>query len=556
MALTGYGIGFRPQHFADLTGQAGKKPDWLEALSENFMGTGGEPFRNLIRLRADFPVCLHGVSMSIAGQDSFPDHYQRDLKQLVSIVDPVFVSDHLCWTSLKGHNSHDLLPVPYSWSMLDHVCSRIQKMQDHLDRSILFENPSAYIAFAADEMTEAEFLAEMCRRTGCGLLLDVNNLFVNHKNLGLDPVVWLDRINPAAVGYIHMAGHTIGERLRVDTHDEHVCPEVWDLYAYVNSRFGRLPAMIEWDDNIPSYDILMTERENLAHHAGRMVSVEDLIRVMPPSEAARSTVAPADDWAEIQEEFFGSVTADAAASDRMFRHDTPAKPADGLDVYANAYIQRLTGVFRDAFPVLNKVIGRREFDRLVEAYLADNPPGHYTVKYASAGLHDFSGVAETAGRTGIESRLLMDLIALEWMVYDLRDTAGADGKLDRSSLSMIAPDQWSAVKFRFQPAVAGLPVRYRVDETLRDFQSGVDPAPPPSEPAHILVWRSDGRVYWQAINEFEQEIFRGIRDNLPFEECCANYQRKSGEDLEQVVFNAVELVGGWLDEGIISGISL
>lgn len=556
MALTGYGIGFRPQHFADLIGGVGKKPDWLEALSENFMGTGGEPFRNLLRLRADYPVCLHGVSMSIAGQDPFPDNYLHDLKQLVSVVDPVFVSDHLCWTSLKGHNSHDLLPVPYTWKMLDHVCTRIQQMQDHLDRTILFENPSAYVAFAADEMTEAEFLAEMCRRTGCGLLLDVNNLFVNYKNLGLDPVAWLDRINPSAIGYIHMAGHTVGERIRVDTHDEHVCPEVWDLYACVNSRFGRMPAMIEWDDNIPSYETLMIERDQLARHAQRSVSVEDLTRILPPPAEPRSPPASTLDWVQVQKDFFGSVTMDATPSGSLFRVGTPANPADGLDVYANAYLQRLTGVFRDAFPVLNKVIGRREFDRLIQAYLAGNPPGHYTVKYASAKLAVFPGLPDTAERTGIDSRLLADLIALEWTVYDLRDTAGADGKLDRSSLAMIAPDQWSAVKFGFQPAVAVLPVMYRVDETLSAFQAGGDPAPPPPEPAHIMVWRSDGQVYWQVMNELEQEIFRGIRDSLPFEECCANYQRKTGEDLEQVVFAAVELVGSWLDEGVISDIRL
>lgn len=556
MTLTGYGIGFRPQHFAELSGGPVDKPAWLEVLSENFMGVGGEPFRNLLKIREDYPVCLHGVSMSVAGQDAFPENYLKDLKQLVRVIDPLHVSDHLCWTSLNGHNSHDLLPVPYTKKMLDHVCIRIQKMQDHLDRALLFENPSAYVAFAGDELSEAEFLAEMCRRTGCGLLLDVNNLFVNYKNLGLDPVAWLNRINPAWVGYIHMAGHTVGEKIRVDTHDELVSPEVWDLFSYVNSTFGRLPAMIEWDDNIPAFEVLMEERRRLAQHADRHVSAEEIVVALPPQSVKASANSSYGEWVAVQNQFFKAVTSESVFSEQMFRAGTPADPLIGLEVYNNAYLQRLTAIFRDAFPVAYKVIGRREFDSLVHRYLAKHPPGHYTVKYASQMLRSFPGIKETAESTGIDSRLLEDLLALEWLVYELRDVSGTDGKHDRSSLSMIAPNQWSSVKFAFQPAVAGLQVRYRVDQTLRAYQEGEAPPPPPEDAAFLLVWRANGRVFWQALSDLEQAIFRGIQDNLTFEDCCAVFQKKSGADLESVVIQAVDVVGNWLDEGIIDGIRI
>ena len=255
--LSGFGLGMRRPHYAHYV--AGEAPvDFVEVISENFMVAGGRPIDTLMRARAHYPVALHGVSLSVGSAETRSDDYLDRLKALVDRIEPAVVSDHLCWTGIGGFNSHDLLPVPLTEPALDIVCRAIDRAQSHLQRPMLFENPSSYIAFAGT-MPEWEFLSEMVRRTGCGLLLDVNNIFVSATNHGLDPHGWLDGLPLHAVGQIHLAGHSQGEHGLIDTHDAPVDPAVWALYAEVIRRTGPLPTMIERDGNIPALDALADE---------------------------------------------------------------------------------------------------------------------------------------------------------------------------------------------------------------------------------------------------------------------------------------------------------
>lgn len=556
MTISGPGAGYRPRHYSDLMAlRSDDAPQWLEILSENFMSAGGVPLRNLLQLREKFPLCMHGVSMSIAGQDPFEKSYLRDLKKLIELVDPVYVSDHLCWTSNQGHNSHDLLPVSYASDTLRHVCERIQFMQDTLNRTLLFENPSAYVAFSADQMSEGEFLAEMCRRTGCGLLLDVNNLFVNHKNLGTDVFAWLDRVNPEWIGYVHMAGHSVGEFIRIDTHDERVCPEVWNLYSYVSTKFGPLPAMIEWDGDVPEFSVLQEEVLKLKEYMASETGIADLTGFdASPSRQEKSGAEI--DWKQVQAAFFSIVTSEVTEHSNtylptLFRAGTPAPAATGAEVYANAYLQRLTEVLRGAYPVLHSVIGPREFNRLVQKYLKSHHPSHYSVKFAGASVKDFAGLAVAADQCGIDRQLLIDLVTLEWTVYDLSDAVGLPGKLDRSVLTKINPERWAGVRFRFQPTVVCLPVQYRVDQTIEAFRKNQTPPPPPAEPVSLLVYRDEDEVTWAPVSDLEIALYKGIQENLAFEKCCTLYQSRLGESIEETVFKAVAIIGDWLDQGII-----
>lgn len=262
--LSGFGLGMRRPHYADYV--AGTAPvDFVEVISENFMVAGGRPIDTLLRARAHYPVALHGVSLSVGSADGRDDDYLDQLKTLVDRVEPAVVSDHLCWTGIGGFNSHDLLPVPMTQAALDTVCQAIDRAQTRLGRQMLFENPSSYIAFPGT-MTEWHFLAEMVRRTGCGLLLDVNNVFVSATNHGLDPMDWLNGLPLHAVGQIHLAGHSQGEHGLIDTHDAPVDPAVWTLYADVIRRTGPVPTMIERDGNIPALAEL-TDELALARHA-------------------------------------------------------------------------------------------------------------------------------------------------------------------------------------------------------------------------------------------------------------------------------------------------
>lgn len=254
----GFGLGLRKPHYQSfLSGSV--DVDFLEVVSENFMVAGGKPRQVLETVRTHYPVILHGVSMSLGSADGIDAEYLRRLRTLADQIEPLFISDHLSWSQVRGLNTHDLLPLPYTDEALGVVRDNLSRAQDVLGRSMLIENPSSYLAFSSSTMTEWEFLTELCARTGCGLLLDVNNVFVTCKNHGLDPVAYLDGLPLSAVRQIHLAGHSKGRELLIDTHDHSVCDEVWSLYAHATAKLGRVATMIERDDFIPPLDELIEE---------------------------------------------------------------------------------------------------------------------------------------------------------------------------------------------------------------------------------------------------------------------------------------------------------
>ncbi|HXP02001.1 MAG TPA: DUF692 domain-containing protein [Luteibacter sp.] len=256
--FSGYGLGLRKEHYRDFL-ETDVPVDFVEVISENFMVDGGQPRHILRQVREKHPVALHGVSMSIGSSDGLDIDYLRKLKALADEVQPLFVSDHLSWSRIAGFNSHDLLPVPYTDEALAMVCRNIDMAQEILGRSMLFENPSSYVAFEGATMTEWEFIAEMSRRTGCGLLLDVNNVFVSASNHGFDAHAFLRGIPADRVRQVHLAGHTEGAGMLIDTHDQPVCDDVWALYATAMSLLGPVATMIERDDSIPPLAELMAE---------------------------------------------------------------------------------------------------------------------------------------------------------------------------------------------------------------------------------------------------------------------------------------------------------
>jgi uncharacterized protein len=257
--IAGFGVGLRSEHYAAFESEVQKRVDWLEILSENYMVPGGAPLWHLDRIRRDYPMVMHGVSLNIGGTSPLDLDYLRELKTLVQRVQPGWVSDHLCWTGTSGLNMHDLLPLPYTRETLLHVCERIQRVQDVLGRRLVIENPSTYVAFAANEMTEWEFVAEMLQRADCELLLDVNNVYVSSVNHQFDPRQYINAIPASRVRQIHLAGHETHDGYLVDTHDHPVCEAVWDLYGYTLQQGGPVPTMIERDDNIPALGELLDE---------------------------------------------------------------------------------------------------------------------------------------------------------------------------------------------------------------------------------------------------------------------------------------------------------
>ena len=250
----GVGVGLRPQHYAEILAESSAAAlgvDWFEAISENYMVPGGRPLRMLEAVRSRFPVTLHGVSLNLGSADPLDESYLTQLEALTLRCEPAWLTDHLCWTGVDGESLHDLLPLPYTESVVRHVSDRIARVQDRLRRRIAIENVSSYLAFREDEMPEWEFLSEIAVRADCGILFDVNNVFVSAHNHGFDARKYVDAIPCERVFQIHLAGPREAGPLLIDTHDSPVREEVWSLYERFVRRAGPISTLVEWDDSIP-----------------------------------------------------------------------------------------------------------------------------------------------------------------------------------------------------------------------------------------------------------------------------------------------------------------
>jgi hypothetical protein len=254
----GVGVGLRTVHFGHILS---RRPavDWFEVLSENFMDTRGRPLWVLDQIAERYPIALHGVSMSIGGTDPLDREYLRKLKALAARTRARWVSDHLCWTGVAGRNVHDLLPMPYTEEALRHTAARVRQVSEILERPLVLENPSSYVEFAASTMTEWEFLSRLGGEADCGLLLDVNNVYVSSFNHGFDPRVYIDHVPADRVVQYHVAGHTNKGTHILDTHSDHAVAEVWELFRRSCRRTGNVSTLYEWDEDIPDFEVLHAE---------------------------------------------------------------------------------------------------------------------------------------------------------------------------------------------------------------------------------------------------------------------------------------------------------
>jgi len=254
----GFGLGLRTQHYQDILTRL-PKVDWFEILSENYLIPGGKPLYFLDKIRENYPLVMHGVSMSIGSIDALDQEYLKQLKTLARRIEPRWISDHLCWTGVSGLNMHDLLPLPYTEEAITHIVSRIKQVQDYLGRQILIENVSSYLTYTHSQMPEWEFITEIIERADCYLLLDVNNVYVSSVNHDFDPMDYLHALPVHRVAQIHLAGHFNEGSYIIDTHDAPIVDAVWSLYEKTLRRFGEVSTMIERDDHIPPLEDLLAE---------------------------------------------------------------------------------------------------------------------------------------------------------------------------------------------------------------------------------------------------------------------------------------------------------
>ncbi len=263
----GFGLGLRAPYYDMILEQRPKGVDFFEIISENFMDSH-QGYRDFLSdLRRDYVFVMHGVSLSIGSTDPLNQAYLKKIKNLAGFLGVAWVSDHVCWTGVAGKNSHDLLPVPYTEEALAHMVSRIRHVQDVLERPIVLENPSSYVSFAASQMSECEFLARMSEEADCGLLLDVNNVHVSGFNHGFDTRAYISGLPAERIVQIHLAGHKHYGTHIIDTHDSAVTDEVWALYAHALAHAGQVSTLVEWDDHIPEFPVLLAELEKARTYA-------------------------------------------------------------------------------------------------------------------------------------------------------------------------------------------------------------------------------------------------------------------------------------------------
>lgn len=520
-----FGIGFRPRYFGDLVDQ--RPPvDWLEIVSENFMGIGGRTRQMLLRLRADYPLVLHGISLSIAGQEPLDRPHLERLRALADEVEPRFVTDHLTWTSWRGRESHDLLPVAYTEAVLAHVARRVGAVQDHLGRRLYLENPTVYVAFAGNEMDEADFLAELCRRSGCGVLLDVNNLYVNAANLGADPGPYLERLDPDAVAYFHVAGHAVLPDVRVDTHDEPVPDTVWALYQRACARFPGAGTVLERDDAFPPFAELMAELARArALHAGAGRAAP---AAAPAARPRRGGAGAA--WAAVQDAFFAAVVGEAPAerTAALLAPTAPVPAARGLAVYRDAYLARLCRGVAQNFPTLRRVLGDAALAALVAGYVARHPPRGYEFARVGARLAAYIPTHRFGADFGVAPAVLADIAAVEQAELEVSDAPDDGPPLAAAALAEVPAEAWPGLRARCAAALRVVRCTADVLPVVAAVAAGRAPERPAAGAATYLICRPAADLVRVRVPAAEADVIERLMRGATIDAACAGAGIEAG----------------------------
>jgi uncharacterized protein (UPF0276 family) len=553
-----FGVGFRTQHAGEIE-RAPHAVDWFEVLSDHYLGVGGARRALLERLRAEHPLALHGVSLSIAGSEPVDAAYLAGLRELAERVEPLFVSDHLCWTALGGHQSHDLLPVACTEAVLAHVAARVDHVQERLGRRLLLENASAYVAFRAREMEEAEFLAELCRRTGCGVLLDVNNLVVNAANLGSDPKRALEALPADAVGYLHLAGHAVLPDVRIDTHDAEVPGAVWTLFEEAARRFPRAGVILERDDRIPAFAALVAELDEARarHRAAQSTQTGDVLCLIDslgneaknvpvsavPVSVSLASRGPEGGWGELQREFFARIVDQPVGREQpdvagVLDDGLPVRAARGLRVYSDAYSASLRTALATNFPALAHVVAADDFTRLARAYLRAHPPRGFDYLRLGAQLADFVRGFDFAADYGVPRAVLAELATLEQAQLEVQDAPDAAHPIPPAELAALAPEDWEGLRVAFAPAFRVLRAAHDVAPVIEAVAAGERPARPAAGAVAYLVRRAGGGVRTERIAVHEALLLEALLAGRRFAEACEHAAGQGGADPEQVAGDA------------------
>jgi len=439
---TGVGVGLRAPHYRQFLEQR-PRVAWLEVHTENYLDQTGWDSHVLRELRRDYPISLHGVGLGLGSARGFSDAHLESVRSLVQTIAPVLVSEHLCWGAVDDRHLNDLLPLMLDHAALDLLSARVSRVQDTLKRQLLLENVSTYVRFHEDAMSEAEFMAALAARTGCGLLLDINNLYVNQCNHGEDALAAIAAIAPGTVGEMHLAGHLVTPGAVIDHHGAAVADPVWHLFQAALQRFGAVPTLIEWDTDIPAVEVLLEEAAK-AEVLHRRYAAPPVAR--PRVAAGASAEADAAGLAAGQRQFANALL-DASGAAQLLSQFKGSDNAHRFALYRGNLGATWDKVLSAAYPVVRMLVGEEFFSGLSKAYGNAHPSTSGDLNRFGADfgafLRDFPHLAEYP--------YLPDMAALEWLLHRAHYAPVAQG-VSAQRLAALSPEQMEAARMTLHPA--------------------------------------------------------------------------------------------------------
>ncbi len=504
------GIGLRVPHYRDFLD--GRPPaGWLEVHTENYLAPGGWDAHVLRTLRRDYPVSLHGVALGLGAAHGIDERHLARVAALVERIEPVLVSEHLSWGAVPGRHLHDLLPLALDGAVLDLMCARVQRVQETLGRPILLENVSAYVRFDADTMTEAEFLVALARRTGAGLLLDINNLYVNQCNHGEDAGAALRAIPPGLVGEIHLGGHLVAPGVVIDHHGSAVAEPVWALYEQALQRFGAVPTLVEWDTDIPPLPVLLAQ----AARATALATAHPVPPAASPVAAPAIVIGDAGAAVGVAQHRFAAALLDGEGVDGLRADD----PAGRMAVYRGNVLGSWQRALAASFPVIGELVGEDFLAALAREYGHARPSPDGDLNLFGTGFAEFlAGFAHVA-----HLPYLPDMARLEWLLHRAH-YAPDTPPLDAAVFGTLTPEQFGACRLTLHPAAAPFASQWAVVPLWLAHGQDGGAFPAIDEPSWGVVcrpaWRATVLVQDVAAHAALRELADGGTIGAAFEAGC------------------------------------
>lgn len=587
----GFGLGLRAKHYNDILDGWPDEIDWFEIISENYMASFGRPRHILTQVAEHYPIMTHGVALGIAGADPLDRKYLAELKEFVDWLNPAWMSDHLCWVGVDGFYSHDLLPISYNSKYLSYIADRIKYVQDYFGRNILLENPSSYIAYHSSDMGEAEFMAALADEADCGLLLDINNIYVSCYNHGWDSGEYLRSLDIARIGQLHLAGHEQNDGYIIDTHDDYVIDAVWDLYReFLSYADTPISTMVEWDGKIPDFitlhneiskakqiaiDILGADRVK-ANWRQKYGNIEDIPAGLT-IDSKRITYNAQRNEDLYQEQFaLQKMIIDGDDALEAIENNKPAwlktlqqnAPEKLIGIYVNGYRYRLIDVIAEEYPSFERYVGKDVMRLLILYYLQAKPSDNYNINQYIIGFADYvTSVHNNFGDVAIDD-FACEIIFVEQKISHIFDVDAGEA-LAQDDLATIDPERFYDIIFKLRAHSELLELNYPAHEYINetsdaniqdDNESGDNKLKNTSialQKQYMIIYQSDYQIWRTLLDKkeflFLQQISAGKNIADALENIFLTNENAKEELDENIIISQLQnWLVKWLQCGILS----